>query len=59
VDWSGVALVLVVLAVAITGIAAVTRVGIKINRRPSKSTRIRRTKGEYQPPEPPEGRYWG
>jgi Na+-transporting methylmalonyl-CoA/oxaloacetate decarboxylase gamma subunit len=59
VDWSGVALVLVVLAVAITGIAAVIRVGIKINRRPSKSTRIRRTKGEYQPPDPPEGRYWG
>jgi hypothetical protein len=59
VDWSGVALVLVVFAVAITGIAAVTRVGIKINRRPSKSPRIRRTKGEYQPPEPPEGRYWG
>jgi hypothetical protein len=59
VDWSGAALVLVVLAVAITGIAAVIRVGIKINRRPSKSTRIRRTKGEYQPPEPPEGRYWG
>ena len=48
-DWSGVAL-LVVLAVAITGIAAVTKVGIKSDRRPRKSTRIRRTKGEYQPP---------
>jgi hypothetical protein len=59
VDWSGVALVLIVLAVAITGIAAVIKVGIKINRRPRKSTRIRRIKGEYQPPEPAEGRYWG
>ncbi len=58
-DWLGVALVLVGLAVAITGIAAVTKVGIKIDRGPRKSTRIRRTKGEYQPPEPPEGRYWG
>ena len=58
-DWSGVALVLAILAVAITGMAAVTKVGIKINRRPRKSTRIRRTKGEYHLPEPPEGRYWG
>jgi len=58
-DWLGVALVLVVLAVAITGIAAVTKVGIKINRRRHKSTHIRHTKGEHQSPEPPEGRYWG
>ncbi len=58
-DWSGVALVLVVLAVAVTGIAAVTKVGIKINRHPRKSSRTQRTKGEYQPPKPPEGRYWG
>jgi hypothetical protein len=59
VDWLGVAAVVVVLAVAIAGIVAVTRVGIKIDRRPRKSTRIRRAKGEYHPPEPPEGRYWG
>ena len=46
-DWLWVALLVVL---------PVTKAGIKIDRRPRKSTRIRRTKGD-QPPEPPEGRY--
>ena len=53
------ALVLIVLVVAIGGIVAVTKVGINMDRRPRKPTRVRRAKGEYEAPEPPEGRYWG
>ena len=57
--WAGIAVVVAVLAVAIVGIIAITKVGINIDRRPRKPTRVRPVKGEYQPPEPPEGRYWG
>lgn len=59
VDWAGIALVAVVLVAAVVGIVAVTKVGINMGRRPTKPTHTRRAKGEYQPPEPPEGRYWG
>ena len=58
-EWPGIALVAAVLLVAIGGIVLVTRVGIDTRRRPRKAPRIREVKGEYQPPEPPEGRYWG
>lgn len=56
---AGIAVVVAVLAVAIAGIIAITRLGINLDRRPRKPTRVRPAKGEYQPPEPPEGRYWG
>ena len=59
VDWIGFAVVAASLAVTIGGIFAVAKVGINFDRRPRKPSRIRRTKGEYPPPEPPEGRYWG
>jgi hypothetical protein len=59
VDWGAVVLVVVILTVAVVGIVAITRIGINLGRRPRKPTRIRRAEGEYQPPEPPEGRYWG
>jgi hypothetical protein len=58
-DWGALALVLAVLTIAIVGIVAVTKIGITLTRRPRKPTRVRHAKGEYQPPEPPEGRYWG
>ncbi len=58
-DWGALALVLAVLTIAIVGIVAVTKIGINLDRRPRKPTRVRPAKGEYQPPEPPEGRYWG
>lgn len=58
-DWAGIAVVAVALAVAIVGIVAITKIGINLDRRPRKRGRIHRAKGEYQPPEPPEGRYWG
>jgi len=58
-DWGALALVLSVLTIALVGIVAVTKIGINLNRRPRKRTRVRPAKGEYQPPEPPEGRYWG
>ncbi|HVC75211.1 MAG TPA: hypothetical protein VND96_01710 [Candidatus Micrarchaeaceae archaeon] len=58
-DWGAGAVVAVVLGIAIVGVAAITKVGINIDRRPRKPTRIRRAEGEYHPPEPPEGRYWG
>lgn len=58
-DLGAVVLVVVVLGIAVAGIVVVTRVGINMGRRPDKPTRIRRAKGEYRPPEPPEGRYWG
>jgi hypothetical protein len=59
VEWIAVAVVAAILAITIAGIFAVTKIGINMDRRPRKASRIRRAKGEYQPPEPPEGRYWG
>jgi hypothetical protein len=59
VDWAGIALVAVILAIAIAGIVAVKKIGIDMGRRPRKSGRVRGARGEYQPPEEPEGRYWG
>jgi len=59
VDWMGLAVVAASLALVIGGIFAVTKVGINMGRRPRKPSPIRRAEGEYQPPEPPEGRYWG
>jgi hypothetical protein len=56
VGWVGIAVVIAVLAV---GIIAITKVGINLDRRPRKPTRVRPAQGEYRPPEPPEGRYWG
>jgi len=49
----------VAILITIAGIFAVTKIGINMDRSPRKASRIRRAKGEYQPPEPPEGRYWG
>ncbi len=57
--WVGIAVVIDVLAVAIVGIIAITKMGINLDRRPRKPTRVRPAKGEYRPSEPPEGRYWG
>jgi len=59
VDWIGVAVVVAVLAVGAAVIVGVTKVGINFGRSPRKPSRIGRAKGEYLPPEPPEGRYWG
>jgi hypothetical protein len=58
-DWLAVALVVgsLVLAAAIVIVAA--RAGIKIPMRGKRVSHTHRAKGEYQPPEPPEGRYWG
>lgn len=58
-DWLTVALVVgsVVLAAAIVIVAA--RVGIKMSVRERSASHTHRAKGDYQPPEPPEGRYWG
>ena len=58
-DWAAVGQVAAIVVIAVVGIIAVTKVGINIGRRTRKPTRFRRAKGEYQPPEPPEGRYWG
>jgi len=59
VGWAGIAAVIAVLAAAIVGIIAITKVGINLDRSPRKPTRVRPAKGEYQPPEPPGGSYWG
>jgi multidrug resistance efflux pump len=58
-DWLTVVLAVgsVVLAAAIVIVAA--RVGIKIPLRGRRVPHTHKAKGEYQPPEPPEGRYWG
>ena len=45
---------LVATTVVIFGVA---RAGIKRVR--NRPTRRRKAKGEFQPPEPPAGRYWG
>jgi hypothetical protein len=59
VDWAGIALIAVALAVVTAIVVGTVMLGINFGRRPRKPTRIRRAKGEYQPPEPPEGREWG
>jgi hypothetical protein len=59
VDWFGIGLIAMSLAVATVGIVVVARVGIKIGRGRNRPTRIRKAEGEFEPPEPPEGRYWG
>lgn len=46
-----------ILAIAIVVIAA--KVGINIRRRRAGESQVRRAQGEFQPPEPPVGRYWG
>jgi hypothetical protein len=48
--------VALILAIAIVVIAA--RFGINIRRRRPSESHLRRAQGDYQPPEPPEGRYW-
>lgn len=58
-DWGAVVLVVVILTAAAVPIVAITMIGMNMDRRPRKPTRIRRAEGDYQPPEPPEGRYWG
>ena len=59
VDWIGVAVVLASLAIVTAGVIAVTKIGIHMDGRPHKPSGIHRAKSEYEPPEPPEGRYWG
>jgi hypothetical protein len=59
VDFVGIGLIAASLTVAIVGILVVARVGIRMGRVRNKPTRIRKAEGEFQPPEPPEGRYWG
>jgi hypothetical protein len=46
------------LVVAIAIVVIVAKVGINYGRRRTES-RVRRAQGEFEPPEPPEGRYWG
>jgi hypothetical protein len=58
-DWVGIATVLAAIGFVFVSVVVVTKVGIKMDRRPYRATRIHRTKGEYEPAEPPEGRYWG
>ena len=58
-DWVGVGLIAASLAVATVGIVVVAKVGIRMGRARNRPTRIRKAEGEFQPPEPPEGRYWG
>ncbi len=59
VGWTEIGVAAAVVIVAVIGMIAVTKIGINMDRRPRKPSRIRKAKGEYQPPEPPEGRYWG
>jgi hypothetical protein len=58
-DWVGIGLIAASLAVATVGIVVVARVGIKRGKARNRPSRIRKDEGEFQPPEPPEGRYWG
>lgn len=57
VDWIGIGLSAASLAATTVVIVGVARAGIKRVR--NRPTRRRKAKGESQPPEPPEGRYWG
>jgi hypothetical protein len=57
VDLVGIGLSAASLAATTVIIFGLARAGIKRVR--NRPTRRRRAKGEFQPPEPPEGRYWG
>jgi hypothetical protein len=59
VEWLGIGLIAASLAVATVGISVVARVGIRTGRGRNRPTSIRKAEGEFQRPEPPEGRYWG
>jgi hypothetical protein len=59
VDWLSLGLMASSLLLGVALIAVVARVGIKMSRRRNGPSPTRRADGEYQPPEPPEGRYWG
>ena len=48
--WAGIALVVAVLAVAIVVIIAITKVGINLDRRPRKPTRVRRLRASTSLP---------
>jgi len=58
VDWVALAVMVAAVAVAAAVIAVAVRVGINFGRRPRAKSRARKAKGEYQPPDAPEGRYW-
>lgn len=58
-DWGGTRVVVAALVVGGGFVALMVKCTPVWAKRPRKPTRIRRAKGEYQPPEPPEGRYWG
>jgi hypothetical protein len=58
-DWAGIAVVGVTILVALSGIVVVTRIGLNMGRRRYRQKRIRPADGEYEPPDAPEGRYWG
>ena len=56
-DLVGIGLSAASLAATTVVIVGVAKAGIKrVRNRPN---RRRKAKGEFQPPEPPEGRYWG
>jgi hypothetical protein len=59
VESVGIVLMVASLVAVTAGIVVVARVGIKMGRGRNRSARPRKTDGEFQPPEPPEGRYWG
>jgi len=58
VDWVALAVMVAALAVAAAVIAVAVRIGINFRGRPRAKSRARKAKGEYQPPDAPEGRYW-
>lgn len=56
-DLAGIGLIAASLAATTVAIVVVARAGIRRGR--NRPTHIRKAEGEFQPPEPPEGRYWG
>jgi hypothetical protein len=56
-DLAGIGLIASSVAAATVVIVVVARAGIKRGSR--KPTHERKAAGEFQPPESPEGRYWG
>ena len=56
-DLAGIGLIAASLVATIVVIVVVAKAGIRRGR--NRSTRMRKAEGEFRPPEPPEGRYWG
>lgn len=56
--WTGIALVASVVVIILAGVYVIGVADMKLGRHTSRR-RPKKGRHEFEPPEPPEGRYWG